>query len=226
MDAVNRLTREHGFLCSKLRLLESALGMGEEAWFVVREVSFTLWKELQAHCRREEEIFVTCRAALGAGQRTPVRVDHAAEQGDLLIVKRLVMEEPRSFEALRPKLAEVAAGFHRQMDQQETELFPLLQRFLTLNHHAESAAQPALSTLTETMSVRQVINRYPSMRGAFEALFIDSRSEGYDCLDEVAWRHGMESQDLLTALEETVVRVAAPSVDGKEGAGVFARSSE
>lgn len=150
MDAVDRLTREHGFLRSKLRLLESALGMSEEAWFVVRGVSVTLWKELQAHGRREEKIFVTCRAALGRGQWTPVMVDHAAEQEDLLIMKQLFMEEPQSFEALRPKLAEVVTGLRCQMDQHETKLF--------------------------------------------------------------------------TALEEAVARAAAPSVDGKEAAGVLAPS--
>ncbi|MBI3321073.1 MAG: hemerythrin domain-containing protein [Candidatus Omnitrophica bacterium] len=226
MDAIDRLIREHGFLRSKLRLLESALGTGEEAWFVVREVSFTLCKELQAHCRREEKIFVTYRAALGAGQWTPVVVDRAAERGDLLIVKRFFMEQPQSFEALRPKCAEVIAELHRQMDQQETALFPVLQRFLALHHPTESTAQPALAALTETMSVQQVINRYPGMQRTFKALFIDSRSEGHDCLDAVAWRHGMESQDLLTALEEAAASAAAPSVNGKEGAGVFAGSGK
>jgi len=216
MDVVDRLTRAHDFLRSQLRLLESALGMDEEARFVSREVSFTFWKELQAHCRREAETFVTCCAALGAGEGTPVMVDHAAEQEALLIVKQLFLKGPRSFEALRSKLAETTAKLHREMDRQEHELFPVLQHLLAFHDSAELEAHPVLSALTETMSVQDVITRYPKTRNTFETLFIDSRLEGYDCLEEVAWRHGMESHELLTALDEAVARVAAPSVHGQE----------
>ena len=82
------------------------------------------------------------------------------------------------------------------------------------------------SMLTETMTVQEIKRRYPSTKAVFDGLFIGSRFEGYDCLDEVAWRHGMESEDLLLSLEEAVARSATPSVDGREAAGVFARSGE
>ena len=222
MDAVNRLIREHNFLRSKLRVLESVLEIGQEAWLVLREVSFALWKQLQAHDRREEKIVVACRAALGASPWMPVIADHAAEQQHLLMVRQLFMEEPKSFKALRPQLDKVMAELYRHMDQQEAELFPMLRHLLALRRPTESNLPPARVALAETMSVQEVISRYPGARGTFEALFIDNRVEGYDCLDEVAWRHGMESQELVTALEEGMARSAAPSGnDGEvETAGV------
>jgi len=148
-------------------------------------------------------------------------VDHAAEQGDVPVVKQLFMEEAPSFAALRPKFAEVMARLCREMDGQETSLFPVLEGFLALHDPTELMARPARSALTETMSVSEVISRYPKTRGTFEALFVDRRSEGYDCLDEVAWRHGMESQELFTALEDAMVYSTA---DRKEGTRVLAPS--
>ena len=224
MNAIGRLTREHEFLRAKLRVLEAALGMREQAWCTVREVSFTLWKELQAHGRREEAIFVTFRAAWGEGPWTPVMVDHAAEPGDVLVMKRLWMEPPHSLETFRPKFTEVMARLCRHMDQQEALLFPWLEHLLTRRDPMALTAQPVRSALTETMRVSDVINRYPKTQGTFEALFIDRRSEGYDCLDEVAWRHSMESHDLLTALDEVVAHSAAPSGDDQEPAEVLAPS--
>lgn len=67
------------------------------------------------------------------------------------------------------------------------------------------------SILTETMTVQEIKRRYPSTRSVFEDFYIDSRFEGSDCLDEVAWRHGMESRELLTQLEKVAGRPDARS---------------
>ena len=71
-----------------------------------------------------------------------------------------------------------------------------------------SGRQAALlpSGLRETMTVREVMSRYPETTSFLEGLCINGRFEGYDCLDEVAWRHGMESRELLALLEEEVAR--------------------
>jgi len=62
------------------------------------------------------------------------------------------------------------------------------------------------SGLSETMTVQEVMRRYPNTGSVLEGLCIDRSFEGYDCLDEVAWRHGMESQELLALLEEEVAQ--------------------
>ena len=62
------------------------------------------------------------------------------------------------------------------------------------------------SGLSETMTVQEVMRQHPNTRSVLEGLCIDRRFEGYDCLDEVAWRHGMESQEFLALLEEEVAR--------------------
>jgi len=71
------------------------------------------------------------------------------------------------------------------------------------------------SGLSETMTVQEVMRRYPNTRSVLEGLFIDHRFEEYDCLDEVAWRHGMESWKLLALLEEEVARPTPQILDGE-----------
>ena len=71
------------------------------------------------------------------------------------------------------------------------------------------------SGLSETMTVQEVMHRYPNTRSVLEGLFSDHRFEGYDCLDEVAWRHGMESGTLLALLEEEVARPTPQILDGE-----------
>ena len=64
MRAIDRLRRDHQILRSKLDVLETALTMGPETWFVLREVCFTLARQLRDHMRREEELVMACRQAL------------------------------------------------------------------------------------------------------------------------------------------------------------------
>ena len=56
----------------------------------------------------------------------------------------------------------------------------------------------------EDMTVHYVTARYPATQRVFDSLGIHDVAEGYDCLDEVAWRHGMESWELLAHLERVI----------------------
>lgn len=76
-------------------------------------------------------------------------------------------------------------------------------------------AQWIPSGFSDTMTVQEVMCRYPNTRSVLEGLCIDPRFEGYDCLDEVAWRHGMESGKLLALLEEEVARPTPQIFDGE-----------
>ena len=60
------------------------------------------------------------------------------------------------------------------------------------------------SRLHETMTVNRIVHDYPATRAALENLFVNVPIEGYHCLDEVAWRHGIESKELLRILEESI----------------------
>ncbi len=208
MNTINRLKREHQLLRSKLTLVDSALAMGSEAWFLLRELSFTLAKQLQAHHRREAQLLQVYRAALQTHPIAHVAVDHAGEQVSLTFINQgFVAQPPESLKTLRPLCAALSATLRCHMDQQEAQFFPALEEILVLQALAGRQESLAPSGLRETMTVREITSRYPGTKSVLEGLFIDSRYEGYDCLDEVAWRHGMESRNLLARLEEELAAV-------------------
>ena len=222
MDAIHRLKRDHTILRTKLDVLESALQMRSDAWFVLREVCFTLARQLRDHIKREETLVRIARNTLippptgGSGTLPPVgggmnprilaevALEHKDEPRHLRTINRLfVSESGHSLEHIRPALAEVIHGLRRHMDEEERELFPILERVLAEGLMIPMAERPT-SHLDETMTVNRIVNEFPATRTVFERLFIGVPTEGCDCLDEVAWRHGMESRDLLKRLEEAI----------------------
>ena len=105
MKAIERLRRDHVILRSKLDVLESALKMGPEAWFVLREVSHTLAQQLRDHIRREEELVAACRAVLREEAVTHVSVEHRDEPQRLRALHRLfVKESGKSLSQIAPVL--------------------------------------------------------------------------------------------------------------------------
>lgn len=217
MNAIERLRRDHRLLRAKLDVLETGLRMGPETWFVLREVSFTLARQLQDHMRREEELVAACRKALTPALLAELAVEHKDEPRHLRAINRLfVSEGGHSLERIRPVLAEVIQGLRRHMAEEETELFPVLERTLAEpEREAHRQAAPP-GHVDETMTVNRVLQEFPGTRPAFERMFINVPLEGCTCLDEVAWQHGMDAKELLATIEEAIARchcggrVAAP----------------
>ena len=206
MKAIERLRRDHVILRSKLDVLESALKMGPEAWFVLREVSHTLACQLRDHIRREEELVALCRAAMREQAVARIDVEHRDEPQRLRTLNRLFIKESgESLTHIEPALTEIIKGLRHHMEEEERELFPILEQVLA-ERQAEAIADPSSlpGHLDEVMTVNRILQQYPKTRNVFEQLFINIPYEGCDCLDEVAWRHGMDSRELLEKLERAL----------------------
>lgn len=215
MTAVERLRRDHTILRVKLRVLESALRMGPNAWYALPEVCFTLARQLDDHIRREEDLVAACRRAMipprlprAGGGMTPkvlaeVAVEHKDEPEQLRTIIRLFgADQGHTLERIRPALEGVIAHLRRHMLEEERELFPILER--TLVEAPQAPAAPSEALLDETMTVNRVIHDFPYAQPVFERLFISVPVDGDTCLDEVAWRHGMDAKDLLARLEQAI----------------------
>ena len=61
-------------------------------------------------------------------------------------------------------------------------------------------------TISETMSANAIARRYPSTETLFDQLHIDRRLEGYDSVEELAWRHGMELTQLIEELQRAATK--------------------
>jgi len=204
MTAVDRLRRDHTLLRGKLDVLETALGMGPETWYVVREVCFTLSRQLRDHIRREEALVEACRQQLDPRVLAEVAVEHRDEPAHLRAINRLFVAGAGGLDQLRPALTDVLRGLRRHMAEEEAELFPACERVLAGTQ--EGAGMPSAGTrrLNEEMTVNRVVREFPRTRPVFERLFINVPLEGSTCLDEVAWRHGVEARDLLQTLEDVI----------------------
>ena len=205
MNAVERLRRDHMILRAKLDVLEAALRMGPDAWYVLREMCFTLARQLRDHIKREEELVAACRKAINPKGLAEVAVEHKDEPEQLRTINRLFLVQPdHSLERIRPALQEAIRRLRLHMSEEEAELFPILER--TLAEPPGSAASEPSHALPfdETATVNRVVRDFPRTQPVFERLFINVPVEGCTCLDEVAWRHGMEARELLALLEQAI----------------------
>lgn len=220
MNAINRLKRDHGIFRSKLNVLESALHVGSEAWYVLREECFSLAKQLEGHARREAELSASRHAVPSHGRPPTSFGDHRMENRQLAFINRFLIEQPsRLLKRIKPTMTLFVSAFRRRMDRQESIGFPIVEETLGLSKVNQRLPQEERRPwdLSETMSVGEAVTRYPAAGPALERLFINPRFERYDCLDEVAWRHGMESRELLARLEEELTRGLTPESQRASG---------
>ncbi|MBI4003789.1 MAG: hemerythrin domain-containing protein [Candidatus Omnitrophica bacterium] len=203
MRAIDRLKRDHAILRAKLDVLESALKLGPEAWFVLREVCFTLARQIRDHLRREEALIAVVRTQLDPTTVGHIRLEHQDEPQHLQTINRLfITEQGQSLDRIRPELTRVIEGLRHHMDEEEAQLFPALEQVLGARDVPWSTGRSP--HLEETMTVNRVMQQYPQARGVFERLFVNVPYEGCTCLDEVAWRRGLESRELLERLEQVI----------------------
>ena len=74
-----------------------------------------------------------------------------------------------------------------------------------LSTTAQGFRRPRL-TISGTMSANAIARRYPSTETLFKQLQIDRRLEGYDSVEELAWRHGMELTQLIEELQRAATK--------------------
>jgi len=211
MNAIERLTRDHVILWAKLDVLESALRLAPDTWYVLREICYTLSRQVQQHIRREEVVVAQCRAALTPKQLQELHVEHHDEQDRLRVLNHLFLQESgRSLAQVAPMLRSMVQGLRHHMEEEERTLFPLLERHLQPQEEAPMTA-PVLR-LNEVTTVNSLVREYPNTKRVFEQLFVNIPYEGADCLDEVAWRHGLEAGELINRLEKVIrTRTMPPS---------------
>lgn len=203
MDALQRIRRDHEVIRAKLNVIEASLHLPAETWFVLRELVFTLSRQLQDHMRREEALVMRCRKSMNPVVLAEMAVEHNDEPQLLRSINRMFIAEPgHSLAQIRPALIEAIAGLRRHMAEEEQALFPILEKFL--KEQAAEGAVAAPACLHETMTVNRVVHDFPAARKVLENYFVNLPAEGCQCLDEVAWRHGMAADELLRTLEDVI----------------------
>ncbi len=225
MEPLSVLRADHARLRQKLLLLESALQVAPEARLVLREMCCSLLRLLQEHVHRETQALQTydpsTRApALAAGpllgvvpsERSESRddeqarsaqerlgvADHVVEQRLLRAVNELLLSGMRaSVPMIILRLSQAIEQLRAQMEAQERTVFAALARL-------EGAGGEAPASISGAMSINEVLHHYPQTQRIFEQLRINRLQDGYDSVDEVAWRRGMDVSQMIEQLRQAV----------------------
>lgn len=199
MGAKNSLRQDHAALRKKLILLESALHVAPEVSFVLREMCFSLQRLLHDHMQREAQIAQPLlRHLTESGSRSLWR-DHAESYALLRTVTEMLLSGMRpSMPVIVMRLSDAMERLRTQMDAQERacDLWP--------EPEAVGAEEEACATISGTMSVNEILQRFPNAERVFAHLRVNRLQEGYESVDEWAWYHGMDVTQVIEQLRQAV----------------------
>lgn len=222
MDAIDRLKRDHRLLRSKLSMLQGAIALAPDSGVALREGCITLAHRLREHREREATVIALCQAA-GHGEELGEELARVTiEHGDRLqllqmLTRRFAKEDPSKmpkefYEALKT----VVEGLGEELHLQEDALFPLLAwgvrgRREEVTSDAWDITRPILS---EEMTAHGIVSQHPETKPVFARHWINLAYEGYDSLGEVAWRHGMQPEELLGYVAQELSMPPVPAGPG------------
>ena len=203
MESVYCLRADHVLLRKKCLLLESILQSRPEGRLAVSELTRSLQRLLEDHCKREQPFLQSTRYQQYVYGNTLTASDHAAEREILRIANQLLTARVKSSRMLVIlRLSQAIEQLRIEMARQERLVFPFIDEAL-LNE------QPQTVPIIETMSVNEVIYQFPTTQRVFDELHVNRFEEGADSMDEVAWHHGMPVSDFLQQVRHAVA--GAPS---------------
>lgn len=199
------IRQDHAMLRKRLALVRSALQVAPETRFVVREMAFALQRQLAEHIERETRALQLYYQRLPARGRADAPAPNHADV--LLLVREvngaLLGGMRTSLPAVMGRLSEAIQRLDEQMEEQEETVFAFLEHAepQSVGTAVSEFGEPPISS---TMSVNEILQRYPQTGSLFEQLRINRLHEGYESVDEVAWHHGLDVPQLLEQLRQAV----------------------
>ena len=197
------LKKDHEVLRRKLEFIETALQVAPQSVFVLREMCHSRTKMLNAHIRREEQALMPYANRIRAILRYREGHDHADQQqvlGDINTMLLAGIKMPTSTVVAR--LSHLIEELREHMAEEEREVFPAVDAAEEERREPEETLKPLIA---EHMSANAVMKTFPATRRVFEKHGIRCGCEGCDCIDELAWRYGLEAKGLVEELQEVAV---------------------
>jgi len=144
MGATESLRREHQILRAKLKLLAVAMQMGPDASFVLREMCWSLARMLEQHIQREAEALRPYSDRIQALTQARMAQDHADQQTILRDVNILLVGRINALtsQVILP-LAHLIDELREHMDEEECELFPMVDRIAEVQPQGSGLAHDA-----------------------------------------------------------------------------------
>ncbi len=209
------LRKDHDILRTKLKCLEAALRVAPQTPLVLRKMcchSFT--RVLDQHIKREEAALKPYRHRVRAILQQRKHQDHADQRRVLRDLNALLLQGVKiPVGAVAPRFFHLIDELREHMVEEEREIFPTVDR---AEAEQPSRANPPDLLITEAMSANAVMTQFPSTKPVFEKYGIRCGCDGCDALDELAWRRGVETAELVTELQQAAAAAELPAVDAQD----------
>ena len=206
MTLIHTLRQDHDLLRNKVALMESALSTAPYARLVFREKCFSLMRVLTRHMQREEALVRRFYERFPSARYLPSRKDHTEEHAQLRAVTELLLGGLKvSIPLIVLRVSQAVEQLQERMDEQEHALFPAFDDTAQGQLRApERSSKRATEAISSEMSVNAILRKYPKAETVLGPLRINRCGEGYESVEELAWRRGLDASQLLEQLRQAV----------------------
>ena len=205
MTLTETLRQDHTILRNKVALMESALATAPYARLVFREKCFSLMRVLTRHMQREEALVRRFHERFPSAQYLPNRKDHADEHAQLRAVMELFLGGFKvSIPLIVLRVSQAIEQLQERMEEQEHTLFPLFDDVPEEALEVPVRASRRAVAISSDMSVNAILQKYPDAEAVLAPLHINRFGEGYESVEELAWRRGLDVSQLLEQLRQAV----------------------
>lgn len=191
------LRKDHEVLRRKLETLEGALQVAPQAPHMLRELCFSLAKLLNAHIAREARAVRPYRHRLARVLQERTHHDHANQRLILRDLNALLRQGHVPTSVVASRLSHLIDELREHFSEEERYVFPCVDHAEALRPEQAHAPEPLI---TEGMSANAIVRTYPETAQVLERHGICCGIDGCDCLDELAWRRGLDVDTLLAEL--------------------------
>lgn len=205
MTFLDTLRQDHAVLRNKTALMESALSCAPYARLVFREKCFSLMRALNRHMRREETLVRRFYERFPSARYLPHRKDHADEHAQLRAVTELFLGGFKvSIPLIVLRVSQAIEQLQERMEEQEHTLFPLFDEGLEEEAETPARSPRRAAAISSEMSANAILRKYPKAETVLGPLQINRFGEGYESVEELAWRRGLDISQLIEQLRQAV----------------------
>ena len=205
MTLIDTLRQDHELLRNKATLMESALSTAPYARLVFREKCFSLVRVLTRHMQREEALVRRFYERFPSARYLPTRKDHAEEHAQLRAVTELLLGGLKvSIPLIVLRVSQAIEQLQERMDEQEHALFPVFDEAPEGELRVAGRPSGRAGAISGEMSANAILRKYPKAETVLGPLHINRFGEGYESVEELAWRRGLDASQLVKQLRQAV----------------------
>lgn len=210
MTVTQMLRKDHEILRTKLDFLEGVLQVAPSAPLVLRNICHSLTRLFDEHVRREEDTLRPFMYRIEPVMREWELRGHAAQHAVLHDLNSLLLLGIKvSTSMVVERLARLIGELREHMATEEKIIFPIIDRAA---EEAEPVHEPLSPMIAPGMSANAVMRAFPATADVFKRHGIECGCEGCECLDELAWRRGLDAGALIEELKAAAGDGAAVGV--------------